>query len=96
VTERFLVRKDNSQTSSRDIRGGVARITTGDLVGDTDTEQVFVEDQVRAEVGTEVKSGVARIGGDVRRWKYNTDEALRLGENINNQTEVQESIYSVL
>jgi hypothetical protein len=48
------------------------------------------------EVETGVKSGVAGIGGGARRWKYNTGEVLRLRENINNQTEVQESIYSVL
>jgi hypothetical protein len=48
------------------------------------------------KLGLESKSGVARIGGDVRRWKYNTGVVLRLRDNINNQTEAQESIYSVL
>jgi hypothetical protein len=39
---------------------------------------------------------VTGIGGDVRRRKYNAEVVLRLRENINNQTEVEESIYSVL
>jgi hypothetical protein len=74
-------------------RGGAMWLTTGDLVRDVDT---FVKGQVQVEVGTEIKSGVTGIGRVVRRWKYNTEKAPRLRENINNQTEVQESIYSVL
>jgi hypothetical protein len=61
-------------------------LTTGDLVRDVDT---FIKGQVQVEVGTEIKSGVTGIGGVVRRWKYNIEKALRLRENINNQTEVQ-------
>jgi hypothetical protein len=39
---------------------------------------------------------LAGRGRDLRRWKVNTERMLRLGMNIYNQTEVQESIYSVL
>jgi hypothetical protein len=37
----------------------------------------------------------ARSGGVERRWKINAGEVLVLRMNIYNQTEVQESIYSV-
>jgi hypothetical protein len=54
------------------------------------------------KVKSEWKSGLrsspewAKSGGDERRWKYNAGPVLRLGENFNNQTEIQESIYSAL
>jgi hypothetical protein len=50
VTERFLARKGNSRTSSG---GGATWVTAGDLVGDADVEQTFVEGQVCEEVECE-------------------------------------------
>jgi hypothetical protein len=49
---------------------------------------------VRMELGSSLE--LAGRGRDSRRWKVNTERMLRLGMNIYNQTEVQESIYSVL